>query len=176
MAQGGISPANVYEYLVAARTKLFDWVRPLSFDQYTREFPFGVKSLRRTLVEIAGAEWNYNRRLRGEQIPEPSDRPFTRFLETDFAPLEQAWKEQVEETRRTLREITDWSKPIEYAPTNPPTPTLRLRTTAGGVATQLLLHEVHHRAQAMAMLRQLGVPAQNLDYSIFAYQRVDVLK
>ncbi|MGQ0549944.1 MAG: DinB family protein [Armatimonadota bacterium] len=31
----------------------------------------------------------------------------------------------------------------------------------------MLLHEVHHRAQAMAMLRQLGVEAQNLDYIQF---------
>lgn len=36
--------------------------------------------------------------------------------------------------------------------------------TRGEAATQMLLHEVHHRAQAMAMLRQLGVEAQNLDY------------
>ncbi len=175
MAQGGINPVDTYEYLVTARTKLLDWVRPLSVDQYTREFSVGLKSLRRTLVEIATGEWTYNRRLRGEKVPaEPSDRPFTRFLDTDFASLEQAWKVQVEETRRTLREITDWTRPIEYAPTNSPRPTLRIRTTTGGVATQLLFHEIHHRAQAMAMLRQLGVPAENLDYSILAFQRVDV--
>ena len=41
----------------------------------------------------------------------------------------------------------------------------------GDIAAQLLLHEVHHRAQAMAMLRQLGVEAQNLDYSLFVYRR-----
>lgn len=29
----------------------------------------------------------------------------------------------------------------------------------------MLLHEVHHRAQAMAMLRELGVSAQNVDYA-----------
>jgi uncharacterized damage-inducible protein DinB len=39
--------------------------------------------------------------------------------------------------------------------------------TLGDIATQLVLHEVHHRAQAMAMLRQFGVAAQNLDYYIF---------
>jgi len=33
-----------------------------------------------------------------------------------------------------------------------------------------LMHEVHHRAQAMAMLRQLGVAAQNLDYGVFAFK------
>jgi len=49
-----------------------------------------------------------------------------------------------------------------------------VRATAGGIATQLLLHEVHHRAQVMAMLRQLGIPAQNLDYSILKFERVEV--
>jgi uncharacterized damage-inducible protein DinB len=39
------------------------------------------------------------------------------------------------------------------------------------MVTQLFLHEVHHRAQAMAILRQLGVEAQNLDYSIFMFTR-----
>lgn len=178
MAQGGgINPGGTYEYLVVARGKLFEWVRPLSLEQYTREFPFGLKSLRRTLVEIASGEWTYTRRMRGEKIPaEPSDRPFTRFLQTEFAPLEAAWKQQVEDTRNVLREISDWAKPVEYAPSPSTNPTLRYRTTPGGIATQLLFHEIHHRAQAMAMLRQLGVPAQNLDYSALTYQRVDVPK
>jgi uncharacterized damage-inducible protein DinB len=43
--------------------------------------------------------------------------------------------------------------------------------TPADVATQLCFHEVHHRAQAMAMLRQLGVEAQNLDYNAFMYGR-----
>ncbi len=171
----GINPTEAYDYLVAARAKLFDWIRPLGLEQYTREFPFGRKSVRGTLVEIASGEWTYNRRLRGEKVPaEMSDRPFTRFLNTEFAPLERAWQDQVEETRRTLREIMDWSKRLEYTPTNADRPTLRIRTTTGGVATQLLFHEIHHRAQAMAILRQLGVPAQNLDYSLVKFERVDV--
>jgi len=30
----------------------------------------------------------------------------------------------------------------------------------------MLFHEVHHRAQVMAMLRQVGVAAENVDYAI----------
>ncbi len=173
----GINPAQVYEYLATARMKLFDWVRPLTLEQYTREFPFGRKSVRGTLVEIATAEWSYNRRLRGEDMRAvPSDRPFIKFLNTEFAPLERAWKGQAEETRNTLREITDWNKQLEYTPIagGRPDPTLRIRTTTGGIAIQLLFHEIHHRAQAMAILKQLGVPAENLDYSILTFQRVAV--
>ncbi len=49
---------------------------------------------------------------------------------------------------------------------------VRLTAAKGDIAVQLLLHDVHHRAQAMAMLRQLGVDAQNLDYIRFR-QRVE---
>ncbi|MDR7447369.1 MAG: DinB family protein, partial [Armatimonadota bacterium] len=45
----------------------------------------------------------------------------------------------------------------------------RYRTTAAGVALQLLFHEVHHRAQVRFMLRQLGFDATNLDYSVLAF-------
>ncbi len=171
----GINPVEAYEYLVSARMKLFDWVRPLTLDQYTREFPFGAKSIRATLQEIAAGEWNYNRRLRGEKMPaQLTDHPFAPFLKTEFAPLERAWQGQAEETRGTLREITDWNKRVEYLPFRPQRPTQRIRATTGGVATQLLFHEIHHRAQAMAMLRQLGIPAQNLDYGILKFERFDV--
>ncbi len=170
----GINPVEAYEYLVAARIKLFDWVRPLTLEQYTREFPFGRKSIRGTLHEMATGEWNYNRRLRGEKIPAPADHPFAQFLKTEFAPLERAWRGQADETSGTLRDIRDWNKRLEYTPARPDRPTQRIRATTGGIATQLLFHEIHHRAQAMAMLRQLGIPAENLDYSILKFERVDV--
>lgn len=170
----GLNPVDLHEYLLKARAKLLDWVRPLTPAQYTQEFPFGLKTLRSTMVEIASGEWVYTRRLRGERIPPVAERPLSRFRETDFAPLERAWQEEVEATRRTLGEIADWSRPVEYTVAAPGQPTVRISTTAAGIATQMFFHEVHHRAQAMAMLRQLGVAAQNLDYSILAFQRSEV--
>ena len=49
--------------------------------------------------------------------------------------------------------------------------TIVVTATTGDIATQLCFHEIHHRAQAMAMLRQLGIAAENLDYSLFMYRR-----
>ena len=37
---------RVYAIHTQARRRLFDWVRPLSQEQYTRTFPFGLRSLR----------------------------------------------------------------------------------------------------------------------------------
>ncbi len=45
---------------------------------------------------------------------------------------------------------------------------------AGRIAGQLLFHEVHHRAQVMAMLRQVGVKAENLDYSVLIFERIPI--
>ncbi len=147
----GVRPAALYDYLATARQKLLDFVRPLTSAQYAQEFPFGQKTVRATLVHVAAAEWMYNRRLLGASVPPPADRPFTRFSESEFAPFAAAWQVQSEETRRTLGEITDWSRPVEY-----------------------LFHEIHHRAQVMAMLRHLGLAAQNLDYSVLMFERIEV--
>lgn len=48
---------------------------------------------------------------------------------------------------------------------------IRVRTVAGGIAGQLLFHEIHHRLQVMPMLRQAGVAAENLDYSLLMEER-----
>lgn len=170
----GFNPPHLHTYLVQARAKLLDWVRPLSVEQYAQEFPLGLKTLRATMVEIASGEWIYTRRLRGEEVPPVADRPFGRFEDTDFAALEPVWREETEKTGRTLREISDWNTSVEYLVRQPDRPTIRIRTTTGGIAAQMLFHEVHHRAQAMAMLRQLGISAQNLDYSLFMYHRTEL--
>src|SRR6266852_5521055 len=119
------------------------------------KFPFGRKSLRATLVEIPMSEWSYIRRMREEPtgLKSQEDHPFWQYYKTDFAPLETAWRELV-----------------EYLPN----PKVRVRTITGGIAGQLLFHEIHHRAQAMAMLRMLGVPAENLDYSILMVERTQL--
>lgn len=166
--RAGLDPVHLYGYLTKAREKLLGWVRPLTMEQYTQEFPFGLKTLRDTLVEIPQAEWAYVRRLQGESVPAWEERPFAPFLRTEFAPFEAALRAQAEETATALGEISDWARPVEYPGVFKGKP-LRIRTTTGGIAAQLLFHEIHHRAQAMAMLRQLGVPAQDLDYAYLMY-------
>ena len=170
----GFSPAEIYEYLFTARQKLLEWVRPLSLEQYTKEFSFGRKTVRDTLVEIPLAEWNYGSRLIGESIPPREQHPIVKYYQTEFAPLEGAWRELADRTRGILREERNWARAVEYITRPANQPAIRNRTTAGGVATQMIVHEVHHRAQVMAMLRQLGIPAQNLDYSILMVDRTEL--
>ena len=170
----GFTPAAIYEYLVKARAKLLDWVRPLTPEQYTKEFSFGKKTIRDTLVEIPIAEWIYGMRLVGEPAPPRDQQPFVKYYQTDFAPLEDAWRELADRTRSILRSERDWTRPVEYIIRPPDRPAVKIRATAGGLATQLVCHEVHHRAQVMAMLRQFGIPAENLDYSALMVERTEL--
>ena len=47
---------------------------------------------------------------------------------------------------------------------------IRVGFTREALAFQLFYHEVHHRAQAMAMLRQFGIAAEGLDFNRYAFE------
>lgn len=171
--------AHVYDVLTQARQRLFEWVRPLSQQQYTQQFPFGLGTLRKTLIEIAAVELLYAKRLRGEQLPPqpglPADFPVSETKQATFADLEKAWTAQAPQTRATLAGIGDWAQTVTRRLEQGETVVLNTASKAD-IATQMLMHEVHHRAQAMAMLRQLGVKAENVDYISFVVRRQEFPK
>ncbi|HLW47973.1 MAG TPA: DinB family protein [bacterium] len=171
--------AHVYDVLTQARRRLFDWVRPLSQEQYTKQFPFGMGTLRKTLIEIAAVELMYTKRLRGDALPPqpglPPDFPIGETKQPAFAELERVWTAQAPQTRAILAGISDWAQTVTRRIEQGDTVTVSTASKAD-IATQMLMHEVHHRAQAMAMLRQLGVAAENLDYISFVVRRQEYPK
>jgi uncharacterized damage-inducible protein DinB len=169
MSQSPVDFAHFFDYLLQARGRLLGWVREQPSTVYTRTFPIGLGSIRATFVHTAGAEWAYVQRLGGRSVS-PADSPFTVELQPDFDPFVAAWDRQAPVTRRVLADLGDPRRPVEFVSQMGPKPS-RVRTTAGGVAGQLLMHEVHHQAQVMAMLRQTGVAAENLDYSVLMWER-----
>jgi len=168
LATWTIHPAEQYAYLAEARDRVFDYVRRLSRAGYTRKFPFGHGTIRATLVHVADTEWWYTSILEGVVAPEQRS-PFRPLSRTGVGPLEAEWRRLAERTARALRREADWDRPVEDWWT---TKNWKrgIKTTAGGAATQLLFHEVHHRAQVMAMLRHVGTPLQGLDYSLLKWQ------
>lgn len=151
-----------YAYLVAARIPLFDRIRSLSPAQYRQVFPFGLGSMRRTLHHLAGAEWY----LVGQIGGGPSGvYPFASEAVPDFPTLERLWRGLEPLTRRTLQVEQDWEQPFEYVVTIPGGRRYRIRTTRSAVFIQFCYHEVHHRAQAMAMLRMLDTPVETVDFA-----------
>ena len=164
---------NAYDYLRDARAKLFEWVRPLSQEQYTQKFSSGHGTLRGTLIHMATAEWAYTRRLKGDVsvLPQPADRPINETRVSTFADLERVWTDLAGQTRAALAGVSDWNTPLEYQAPIPGGGNVLFTVSPGEFALQLCFHEIHHRAQAMTMLRQLGVKAESIDYSVLKFKR-----
>ncbi len=166
--ESSVDFVHFFDYLLVARERLFEWIRAQPPAVYIQAFPIGLGSIQATLVHVVATEWAYVQRLTGRDYG-PGDTPFTIDRYPSFEALATAWDDHASVTRDALR-IDDPSLPIEYV-SRSFAPPMRTRTTAGGIAGQLLFHEVHHRAQVMTMLRQAGVQAENLDYSRLMWER-----
>lgn len=169
MSTSQIDCVTLFDYLLTARRRLLEWVRSQPGSVYTQTFPIGLGSIRATLVHTAAAEWGYTQRIGGKDYL-PTDNPFSVERYPESETFVAAWERQAPATRETLGRLGDPARPITYV-ARAFTPPMRIRTTTGGIAGQLLFHEVHHRAQVMAMLRQVGVKAENLDYSVLMFER-----
>jgi uncharacterized damage-inducible protein DinB len=162
-------PLEHYDILLRARHKLLDWVRELTEGQYRQEFPFGLNSVRATLVHLAGSEWLHGKAARGEDITS-GERPFTEARYPDYLPLEGAWKGLEAGTRAWLESETNWARSLVTIARRGDDGLIRVGFTPEALAFQLFYHEVHHRAQVMAMLRQLGIAAEGLDFNRYAFE------
>lgn len=169
-----MEPSRVYDYLAIARGKLFEHIRPLDDVQYAMQFPIGLGSLGRTLTHIMISEWFYVQRLRERPVPPYQQWPIKDDNPPPFATLEQAWAEQAEQTRAAIAAVRDWHATIEYGAMSDDDGEHRpiiVTASPSDLLTQLALHEVHHRAQAMNMLRHLGVATGDLDFNALMYSR-----
>jgi uncharacterized damage-inducible protein DinB len=166
-----MEPVRIYDYLALSRRRIFDWTRPLTPEQYTREHPIGLATLARTLTHLYTSEWYYLERMQERDVPAYDTWPIRDETPPPFAEIEAAWTEQAARTRVALAEQRDWTAPIQYRVTNDAGSVDLVTTTAADIATQLALHEMHHRAQAMNMLRHLGVNAEDIDFNTLMYDR-----
>ena len=82
--------------------------------------------------------------------------------------------ERAPDARAALSAVRDWDEPIEYRETCDDGRRIIVTPTAADIVTQLALHEVHHRAQAMHILTRLGVGVGDIDYNLLMYQRREV--
>ncbi len=166
-----MEPLRIYDYLTLARQRILQRVRPLSAEQYAREFPIGHETLGRTLTHIMISEWYYVQRIRGCDVPPDDQWPIQQENPPPFGALEAAWIEQAGDTRDALSAVRDWSAELEYRVTGDDDRAEIVTASAADIFTQLALHEVHHRAQVMNMLRHLGVPAEDLDFNTLFKRR-----
>jgi uncharacterized damage-inducible protein DinB len=171
-----MDPLRTYDYLAIARGRVFDLVRPLGEGAYGREFPIGPGTLGRTLTHVMISEWYYVQRMERREVPAYETWPIRQEAPPAFEVLEAAWAEQTDATRAALDSVRDWDAPIEYGVTTDEGQKMIVTASAGDLLTQLVLHEVHHRAQALNMLRHLGVAAGDFDFNAMMYPRRTVSK
>ena len=160
-----LAPLDHYRYLITARRRLLEAVKRLSPEQYVREFPFGLHTVRRTLHHMAGAEWFVLGQLPGG-LPSNGlgENPFSPRRVPDAVALEAAWKALEPRTVEIITGEADWNRAVEITVIIPSRQQFRVQTTPLKTFAQFCYHEVHHRSQVMAMVRQMDAPVETLDF------------
>ncbi|MBX3405730.1 MAG: DinB family protein [Phycisphaeraceae bacterium] len=169
-----MNPLRTYHYLVLARQKILDWSRLLSPEQHAQQFPIGLGSLARILTHIMICEWFYIQRLQGLAVPPYKEWPIRDETPPRFEIIEQEWKTIEAQTRAAIGSVDragEWGEVITYMAQRDDGKRVEVSATKGDILTQLVLHEVHHRAQAMNILRHLGVKVEDIDYNAMMYTR-----
>jgi uncharacterized damage-inducible protein DinB len=141
-----------------AQERIFDAVAALSDAQLDQPFEMGVGSIRKTLLHIRFAEqwWQQN------WIDGPG-KPFPELDEaTPAADVRRLWQETI--SRRdsyvaALREA-ELNRIVEAHPR----PDVVRKFPLGVTLLQTFHHGVHHRAQAVNMIRRVGGELVELDY------------
>ncbi len=172
-----MDPVRTYDYLTRSRDRIFGSVRALSPEQRHRQFSFGPGTIAATLTHTMVAEWYYLQRLSGAEVPPYDEWPIRDEAPPEFEILESTWRTQAVLVRKALESERDWSRPIHYRSfPNDQGRRFDITASAADLVTQLLLHEVHHRAQVMAMIRLLAAegsaaPVQDIDFGALMFDR-----
>ncbi len=164
---------KTYGYLTTARERLFTQARTLTPRQHAKVFPIGLGSLLRTFAHILGAEWYYIQRLTGAELPPMDQWPIDNEKPPALPVIESLWHEQAPKTRGAIEAIDDCQAEVRYDVTWGDKPR-RVIASKADMVTQLVLHEMHHRAQSMNILKHLGVEAEDLDYNAMMYRFEDL--
>lgn len=175
-----MDPVRIYDYLMKTRERVMDAVRPLTPAQYQRTFAFGLCAgspggLGSTLTHVMVSEGYYIDRIQGRAVPPYEQWPIKYENPPPFEIIERTWREQARRIRAVVGAEKDWKRTITWLSFPDDTrgnKRFHITCTAGDIFTQLALHEVHHRAQIMAMLRESGAAIlEDLDYNALMYDR-----
>lgn len=166
-----MDPLAIYDYLIRARRRVLDWVRLLSSGDYAREIFPGQRPIAHTLTHMMISEWAYLQRIQERSLPPYEEWRFQDENPPEFSELETAWTAQAVNARETLAAVGDWKRKLEYRVDRDDGGAMIVTASPADIFTQLALHEVHHRAQVMVMLRQLGVGLEDIDFNIMTYVR-----
>ncbi|MCM3163448.1 DinB family protein [Metabacillus litoralis] len=151
-----------YEWVKQTRQILLDQCRELNKEDMTKEFDFGFKSIRDSLVHVAGC---YHAWLGSFVLSETS---------SPLLAKETIYKMKIEDIQRYFQQADDYVEKVfeqfknkldEFIEKEP-----AWKAGSGAISKtphQLLFHSIthesHHKGQIVAMLRQLGHVPENTD-------------
>lgn len=154
-------PATVqalFAYGDWANASVLDAMQPLSAADLDRAFPMGLGSLRRTMIHIRDAEqwWLANW----------GDGPRTQFPAPDESLGVESLRARFRQTAADRDAHLSSLTPADLARivTASPRPGVVREVPLGLSLNQLCYHGVHHRAQALNMLRHVGAQPPTIDY------------
>jgi uncharacterized damage-inducible protein DinB len=149
-----------------ATRRMLEHCRPLSREQFHKEFEIGLGSLHETLTHIIGTMRRWTDRLAGrtlrpvlhkvKHMPHLSDDAKDRSVDDLLALHEEAVKDLAALAWASRAKELDQIVTLEWA--EPGQAKKRYRLTRGAVFVHVCTHGVHHRAQCLNMLRHLNVP------------------
>ena len=155
---------ELFAYDSWANARFFATAEALTEAELRATAASSFPSLRGTLGHIAGSEWIWLRRWRGES---PDTQP-TWVSDATLAEL-KAQLAAIEADREALLAAltdADLDRPLEYR-------TLSGQAHAdplGGILRHVVNHSTYHRGQAATQLRQLGRTPPNTDLIAFLWQ------
>ncbi len=157
---------NLFNYGAWANACVWDTAADLNDAQMDRAFEMGEGSLRKTLTHVYGAERAWFERC---EVPDVLTLPRSRDTHT-LADIRDASQRLGDLRNSWLDALTDGelTREIAYA---------RDSNTYKHALSDVLLHVcnhgIHHRAQALNMLRRLGKEVQMLDLIVMRIQQKD---
>jgi len=170
-----MNPVKVYNYLIQARSRVLVAARALTPEQYIRPMGFGLGTAGSTLAHLYTSEWYYVERWQGHEVPPYATWPVQYQHPPALPELESRWRPLMQLARGVIAAERNWQRPISYDTfADEQGRRFRITATPADIFAQLALHEAHHRAQLLAMLRLMGdaPTVEDIDYNEMMYERV----
>jgi uncharacterized damage-inducible protein DinB len=151
---------DYYRYSDWAQARVLGLAESVGDEQLDRPFEMGLGTLRRTLVHLMDAEaWWLGNWTDGPNatFPQPDVTASVQSIQRRFADVAGRRNEM-------LSSMVDAD--LQRVITAQPVAGTFRSFPIGQTMLQLCCHGTHHRAQAVNMLRQLGVPPPRMDYTV----------
>lgn len=151
----------IYDYHYWANERILAQIEKVSDADFVKTMSKGYGSLRATLVHLIGAEWLWRSRLDGSS-------PAAGLREQDLATFDAIrarWREEGSKLRAFIANLNEaeLQRIVQYKNTKGDA----FARPLWQILSQLANHGTQHRAEAAAMLTDLGLSPGNLDQTIF---------